>query len=348
MRPNSKYSGFYLAHLALGFLGVWAIILYLNLNYSRDVSQYAAWFSEAHSLGFYGALKAIDWARDPAYYFLQGVGSRFISFPVYLGMLIFICLFLKLLATVQIFPRPTWLLVAPYLLCLGFLHEGTQLRIAIALSFIAWAIVLWAKDRFFLALIAFGVGCLFHLSVVIYIVIFGLLLLARLLGVYAYLLAASVVIAIMYFSLGESLAFLYGGRLAQIRYLHFLSPGYLKTQNSSGLFYLYPAFIAFITAINFKLYKPSDSVLKNLKVLAILSGIFAFAILTIFGFAVQIATRLADLLLLPPLMVLGAALVQQYQERRYLYWIPIVCALVAYAVMRSYVTFGPLLTKPLV
>jgi hypothetical protein len=72
----------------LSLIAIWGSLFFINLKYSRDVNEYTRWFNEARSLVFIDQFASIDWVRDPAYFFLQSVGTQLISFPVYLGAII--------------------------------------------------------------------------------------------------------------------------------------------------------------------------------------------------------------------------------------------------------------------
>jgi putative effector of murein hydrolase LrgA (UPF0299 family) len=75
--------------------------------------------------------------------------------------------------------------------------------------------------------------------------------------------------------------------------------------------------------------------------LAIVSGCLSISVLLVFHFSVNIASRLADILLFPVALVLGALLVQLKQEKRYFLFVLIILGLMFYCALRGVLSYAP-------
>lgn len=119
-------------NLYLGLLLCWCALSVLTYLFSRDYFAYHCWFDDALTLSpgqrFFSPRGTL---HDPAYFSLQAIGTFLAPFEVFFSILIFGALLIKLLALLRITREPSWLDVAPYLLVLSYLHDGTQIRVAI-------------------------------------------------------------------------------------------------------------------------------------------------------------------------------------------------------------------------
>lgn len=326
--------------IASWFVFVWALLFILNFNFSRDISSYRAWFSKVDTLSSIDRFININWLHDPGYFLLQSFLSIFFTFEIFIAIVIFICLFIKLFALLSILQKISLLDVLPYFLMLSFLHEGTQIRIALALSIALWALVVFAKNQQFLACLILILASTFHISAASFFLVFLLLLLYNRFGIWIYivlgffsiLLAYSPAVIDIILSLGD---------YVNARYMHYSQGQILKNQNSTGLFQYYFLFIAFLTLFILVIYQPINTMWYQLKNIATASGFLAVMFLQIFHFNVVIASRLADLLSLPVVLVMGSTLVQLMESRRYKLLISVVILLMAYGLARGYVTFSP-------
>ena len=316
----------------LGFLLVWAVLTAVNLHWLID-NWYQYSFNVNVTQNFIERLRTIDYLRDPAYFLFQAVLSSWISFDVFFGLLIFICLALKFSALLQVNSEPGILDVAPYLLVLGFLHEGIQMRIAIALSIAIWSLVLFAKNQRLAALLILAVACTFHMSASTFFIVFIVTLLYERFGKYILIAGFLIAVVMAYTTFGHEL-FMRAGLVMNARFL-----GYPIDQNSTGLFQYFVIFVASLTLFVWHYCKPTSVIWKNLYRLALSSGLLAIAILQVFRFSVVTSSRLADLLLLPVLLVLGATLSQLKTEKKYWPLYLMCAALLLYCATRGYISF---------
>lgn len=330
------------------FLLVWIALWALNLGWSRDVhATYEFPYRVAQALTFVDRFKLLNIYRDPGYYIFQNIFASFLPFQYFLGLVIFACLSIKLSALWQLSSRPGILEVIPYLAVLSFLHEGTQIRIALALSIVMLALASWAQERRLIAMTLLFLACLFHWSAAIYVIVFAVIFLAQLSGPAVYFVGAGMSLAVMGLPLLNDFIVLIAGPFAHARYTVYLGNYFASNQNSSGLFPFFIFFIVVLVALVWALFKPNNLRLQYLKLFALVSGCLSISCQIIFRFSVVIASRFGDLLLLPVLIALGFTLVQLNKERRYLLLVSIIFGLIAYAVIRAYITFGSLLTQPL-
>lgn len=316
----------------VGFLLVWVTLTAVNLHWLID-NWYQNSFNQNVAQNFIERLRTIDYLRDPAYFLLQAVLSSWISFDVFFGFLIFICLALKFSALLQVNFQPRILDVAPYLLVLGFLHEGIQMRIAIALSIAIWSLILFAKNQRLMALVVLAIACFFHVSASTFFVVFFAFLLYERFGKLILIAGLFITIVMAYTTVGHDL-FMRAGLAMNARFLNY--PG---GQNSSNLFQYFIFFVVSLTLFVWCYYKPTSAVWKNLYHIALSSGLLAISILQVFRFSVVTSSRLADLLQLPVLLILGATLSQLKSEKKYWPLCLMCAALLIYCAARGYISF---------
>jgi len=323
----------------LGFLAVWFVLAFTNLHWLID-----GWYQQAFNLNssqdFLSRIHGLDFSKDPSYFLVQAGLSSFVNFEVFFGLLIYFCLALKFFALLQVNKRPGILDVAPYLLVLGFLHEGIQIRIAIALSIALWAIVYFAKNQRILSLFILAFACTFHISAATFFLVFFLVFLFERFGLRVIILGALLTVILAYTPFIPDLL-IWIGEATHARFLPYSQGIVFKSQNSTGLFQYFVLFVVFLTVVVWRCFTPGSLIWKKLNQIAIASGLLAIAILQVFRFNVVVSSRLADLLLLPVLLVLGAALTQLKNRRHYWVLSLIIFPLVAYCVVRGYVSFHP-------
>lgn len=327
----------------LGFLLVWATLTAINLHWLID-DWYRYSFSVNASQDFITRITTIVYSKDPAYFLVQAGLAGLVNFQIFFALLIFMCLALKFSALLQVNPKPGLLDVAPYLLVLGFLHEGIQMRIAIALSIAIWAIILFAKNKRLLALLVLVFASTFHISASTFFVVLFLLFTYERWGKVSIFICITVTAVLAYTPFIPTLL-IEVGRLTNARFLLYSEGVVYENQNSTGLFQYFVLFVAFLTGFIWRYYKPISSVWSNLYRIALTSGFLAIAILQIFRFNVVVSSRLADLLLLPVLLVLGATLTQLKNERRYFPLFVMSLALIFYSAARAFISFNPVLFR---
>jgi len=322
-----------------GLLLVWLTLTFVNLHWGIDIS-YRDWFNLNKAQGLTVSLSNLDFSKDPAYFLTQAGFSGLVSFDIFFGALIFLCLSLKFSALLQVNKAPGILDVAPYLLVLGFLHEGIQMRIAIALSIALWAIICFAKNQRVLALLILAFACTFHISAAAFFLVFFLVFLYERFGLNVAIASALLTAFLAYTPFIPDLL-IWVGEATHARFLTYAQGTIFKNQNSTGLFQYFSLFVIFLTVVVWKDYKPESLVWKKLYQIAITSGLLAIAILQVFRFNVVVSSRLADLLLLPVLLVLGAALTQLKLAKRYWTLSFLLLVLLSYCMARGYVSFHP-------
>ena len=276
--------------------------------------------------------------KEPAYHLLERIAAPSVPFGLFLMLIIFSCLLLKLVALQSVSQNLHWMHVLPYLLVLSFLHEGTQLRIAIALSIALWAIIFFARQQVIPAIGLLLLAATFHLSVVAYFAIFSLMLAYQRWGRKAFILASILTGLLVAFFANPELVVKVFATVAP-RYTWYFDPILLKSQNSSGLFQYFIFFVALLTAYVLYFFRPQGDIWVNLKLFAVVSGAMAMSCLVIFSNNVVLAARLSELLLLPILLVLGETLYRQYKARSFLLCAGMLCTLLGYGAIRAYITF---------
>ncbi len=321
----------------VGFLLVWATLTVVNLHWLIDDS-YLKMFLEVSPIGLSQKLSLALTVKDPGYFFVQNIMSSFASFETFFGLLIFICLALKFSALLQVNTKVGVLDVLPYFLILGFLHEGIQIRIAIALSIALWAIVFFAKNQRVLACFVLLVACTFHISAATFFLVFAIAILYSRFGLIV-LISGVIISGVLAYSSIVPELLLKVGVATNARFLAYSQGSIVQAQNKTGLFQYFILFVSFLTGFIWIFYKKTSEVWANLRLMGITSGLLAVAVLQIFRFNVVVSSRLADLLLLPVVLVMGATLSQLKHQKRYWLLVLILGILFIYCAARAYISF---------
>ena len=334
---TSKLKNLLCWQYVVGFLLVWAMLTAVNLHWLID-NSYLQMFLDAGKLSLIHKLSLAFTLKDPGYFLIQNLMSSIAGFEIFFGLLIFLCLVLKFCALLQVNSRPYLLDVLPYFLLLGFLHEGIQIRIAIALSITLWAIIFFAKNQRILALFILLLACTFHISVATFFLVFAFALAYKRLGVKVLVTGVCISGVLAFTSFVPDLL-LKVGVATNARFLLYSQQSFLQIQNKTGLFQYFFLFVSFLTGFIWIFYKKTSEVWANLRLMGITSGLLAVAVLQIFRFNVVVSSRLADLLLLPVVLVMGATLSQLKHQKRYWLLVLIIGILFIYCAARAYVSF---------
>lgn len=321
---------------------VWAVLLGLTNEFSRDLFAYHCWFDDALALPIPDRFFGLNgYIKDPAFYIIQALGTIFLPFEVFFALLILGSLLIKLFGLLRISPKPSLLDVAPYLLILSFLHEGTQIRVAIALSLALWALIYFCQGNRFKAVIILCIATSFHLSVATFFIVFLLYLAYERFGLGIFIFLGMIAGILAYTNLLNEVIMKIGNA-TNARYLAYSTGDVVNRQNSSGLFQYFFIFVGGLTLLVWKTFIPSLPVWRELKKIVLISGFLAVCFLQIFQFNVVIASRLADLLLLPIVLVLGASLSQLHKDgKRYFVYL-VLLALLCYTGARGFITYKPM------
>lgn len=326
---------------SLGLIVCWAVLLALTVFFSRDYFNYRCWFETALALSPSERIVGLPgFIRDPAYSLLQAAATLFLPFEVFFAALILLALGIKLLALKQVAPKVHFLYVFPYLMVLSFLHEGTQIRIALALSLALWSLIWFAQGRRKQALLLLCFASTFHLTAATFFILLLLKALYDRYGKGPFMVMGVVGAILAYTGLVQD-TLLWIGEKTNARYMAYSVGAIYRQQNSTGLFGYFPVFVGALTLLVWRIYRPTELVWQELKKMALIAGFMAVVILGVFSFNVVIASRLADLLLLPVVLVLGAALVELQRQKKLPLLLAILLLLLAYGGARGFVTYRP-------
>lgn len=330
---------------SVAFVLIAAGLSALNLYFLVDDS-YSRLFYESQALSAWQKLTVFSLLKDPAYFILQNLLGSFVSFPIFFILIIFTSLLIKFRALLYLEKPISLWHVMPYLAVLGFLHEGIQVRIALALSVALWSLVLFVKDQQWRSLLVLLLASTFHLSVLAFLLVYVLVVLHQRFG-RRFLFLSILLLGLIIFTniVPELMEFF--GRMTNARYMAY-AQSLTEAPNKTGLFQYYFIFIAFLVAFVGYFYQPSAISWVRLKELAMTSACLAIAILLILRFNVIVSSRLADLLLLPLALALGATLVQLRDARQYVLLWGMTFILLVYGGLRGLISFNPQLFKSLV
>lgn len=330
---------------SITFIFIAACLSALNLYFLVDDS-YQRLYGVSQALSIDQRFLGFSALKDPAYFILQNLFGSFVSFPIFFVVIIWSSLFIKLRALLILEPHISWWHVIPYLLVLGFLHEGIQVRIALALSIALWALVLYVHQRQWSALIVLLMASTFHLSVLAFLLVFVGLICYQYFGrqfIYLSILLTGITV---FTNIVPDLMG-YWGRITNARYMAY-AESLSEAPNKSGLFQYYFIYIGLLAGLVWHIYQPKSLLWMRFKEVALASAGLAIGILLILRFNVIVSSRLADLLLLPLLLVLGATLVQLRDAKQYALQWGIISILLIYGGLRGLISFNPSLFKSLV
>lgn len=333
---------------ALFVLAVLAILIGIQFYLSRDLHEYRRFFTEAAQLPFASRFAKFNWLRDPGYFMIQNISVSFVPFTFWISFLVSLAWLSKYVFIRSLWPDRAMVICLPYLLVLSFLHEGTQIRVALAIAIAIWAIWACRQRHYRFTILLFALASSLHLSV--------LILVLPLLMQWAYTrfpkITAMIFILLVFLLMNPAwmndLIRELGGSLAMERYFLYVNSAVIANQNTSGLYAGFIPFVLVLVLIAWTQYRPESLEQQWFWSYAKMSGVLALAVLSIFQFSVIVSSRLTDLLLFPVVLIIGAVIAQWWGEHKKGYAILLILGLLAYCALRSMVSFGPILTKPLI
>ena len=328
----------------LGLFVLWFILWQMNLHLSRDSRSYIEYFHDALKLSLAERLSQMNWLKDPGYFVIQNIGVELLSFSALMAVIVLIAMAAKMMAlkfaSHQLEGRePNYWIIVPYLCTLSYLHEVTQIRTALATGLLVWAIVFWGQNKIFYAILITLGASLFHASALLFFIPFTIILAAQHLGrwVYFAVLALASILALP--DLAPRLM-LTMGEAFDLRYLAYIRGAISRTLNTTGLFPYFVFFFITLLGVLWKYGSPTNAYWSQERTLAIVCAFTAIVALQIFRFNTVIASRIADLMLLPMAYVLGTILVDAKKQNKRLFLV-LFAILLAYALARGYVTLSP-------
>ena len=333
---------------ALFVLVILALLVAIQLYLSRDLHEYRRYFTEAAQLPLAPRFAQLNWLRDPGYFMIQNITVSFMPFAFWMSFLVGLSWLSKYVFIRYWWPNRTLVVCLPYLLILSFLHEGTQIRAALAVAIAIWAIWACKQRRYALTILLFSLASSLHLSVLI----LALPLLMQRVYMRSPKITATIFILMVFLLMNPAwindLIRELGGSLAMERYFLYVNSAVIAKQNTSGLYVGFIPFVLVLVLITWTQYRPESLEQQWFWSYAKMSGILALAVLGIFQFSVIVSSRLTDLLLFPVVLIIGAVIAQWWGEHKKGYAILLMLGLLAYCALRSMVSFGPILTKPLI
>lgn len=318
---------------------VWVALWQINLHASRDVRSYIANYWDAKNSSLIERFTQMQWFKDPGYFVLQNLSVDVLSFSTFMALIVGLTFLSKFLAFKYTEPNYYLSLLFTYLCTLSFLHEVTQVRTALATGVVLWALIAWGRQYYLLSIFLVLIASLFHASVLVFLLPFTLLYLGERLGSWIYGVAIACAAILAWPGFAPKLL-LWLGEGLDLRYLAYIRGAIARTLNTTGLFsYFFLVFVG-LGLLIWKYFEPIDRYWQQQKQLAFMCCVIAIFALQIFRFNTVIASRIADLMLLPIAYVIGKLLIVFYQEQRTLFWL-LVAILLIYAVARGYVTLSP-------
>jgi hypothetical protein len=277
--------------------------------------------------------------KEIGFFSLVNLAARFTSFNIFLFLIILASLSLKFYALRKIKDNFSWFNILPYLMVLIFLHEGTQIRIAIVLSIFLWALIFYLKDKLILAAILLLVAASFHVTILIFtLVVFADILNQKLGNRVTMVFGAGLFLIALIPNLIPNLVFLAGSFSPKISV--YFNSELLVNQNKSGLFQYFIIFIGALVGYVFLMKQYFSVEWLRLYKFSIISGILAILILWVLRNNVIIASRLAEVLMLPILLAMGEIFTQLYMHKKRVLLFMSILPLFVYMILRSYVVFN--------
>jgi hypothetical protein len=277
--------------------------------------------------------------KEIGFFSLVNLAARFTSFNYFLFLIILASLSLKFYALRKLKDNFSWFNILPYLMVLIFLHEGTQIRIAISLSIFLWALIFYLKDKLILAAILLLVAASFHVTILIFtLVVFADILNQKLGNRATMVLGAGLLLIALIPNIIPNLIFLAGSFSPKISV--YFNSELLVNQNKSGLFQYFVIFIGALVGYVFLMKQYFSVEWIRLYKFSIISGVLAILILWVLRNNVIIASRLAEVLMLPVLLAIGEIFSQLYIHKKRVLLVMSILPLFVYMLLRSYVVFN--------
>lgn len=277
--------------------------------------------------------------KEIGFFSLVNLSAKFISFNTFLFLIILASLSLKFYALMKMKENFSWLNTLPYFLVLIFLHEGTQIRIAIALSIFLCALIFYLKDKFIFAAILLLISASFHVTILIFsLVIFADILSQKIGNRITTILGVGLFLIALIPDLISNLVVLTSSFLPNISV--YFNSELLLNQNKSGLFQYFIIFVGALTAYVFLMKQYVSGEWFRLYKFSIISGVLAILILWVLRNNVIIASRLAEVLVLPILFVMGEIFSQLYIYKKRVLLFMSIMPLTLYMMLRSYIVFN--------
>jgi hypothetical protein len=254
-------------------------LAWLNLYFLIDDS-YKKLFLEGQLLESSEIITFNPANRDPAFFVLQNTIGVFANFSIFFIGIISLSLFLKFKTLLSIEKEISFWHVLPFLFVLSFLHEGVQIRIALALAFALWAIIMYAKEKWLLAFIMLLVSGTFHLAVLTFLIIpVAMILHDR----FRHRLIYVTILLTLLFSLTSIVPDVmhFIGRATNARFMAYAESFYAH-QNKSGLFQYFFIFVGVLTAFVWRYHQLSTELWSRLKKVGLTSACLAIVILMVF------------------------------------------------------------------
>jgi hypothetical protein len=306
---KNPYKGYFMIAFLFAVVGAAVAVLFL-LPISRDGAEYQAMFDllnnevEIDSFFFHGSFL---WS------WLSWIKSNSGSLAIGLLPLIFVGLLIKTYVFYG-FSKNIFYSITIYISIFYLLHEGTQLRIAIALSYAIWACnEIWYK-RYNKAVLLCGIGFFFHNTSFILPCLFFLCVRYSIISVAAWpLLLIGVVVNIFY-----QLSFDFVFELLPEHYMDYLYLASSTEQNSSNKFYKYAYSLLSVLMLLYFWRKTYPTKGEPVLDPCLTCSIYGCAMLFWLSGTIAVASRISDILTILIVPVLAAAISSFGQFVRYL------------------------------
>lgn len=270
------------------------VTFYLAINFSKDWYNYQFDYETKYrAVEWQKHWSNIDFSKEPFYNFSSKAIGDFFGFSTYIFLSTILFLTIKLHYLRRI-TNSQYASLFFYICFYLFLFEGTQIRIAYATSLVMVALYCLKQKSFFSAFALILIASQFHLTAILFLVIFPLYYFKGLNNfiIITFLLSPFIIL----FNIPVLSPFKEFVGLLNPRYLNYIDQNLLAEQNSTGLFHY---FIVFFTGVLLTSYYYLRSEIVRDR---FLTSIFSIALLGIvfmcvFSKNVAVAARLGELFL---------------------------------------------------
>lgn len=281
-----------------GLVGL--MTFFLSINFSKDWPHYKYLFSLLEATSWTNMMADLTLFKEPLYKITsKGIGSV-VGFPAFVMLSVVSLLMLKLIYLNKI-TGFAYLSLFFYISIYLLLHEGTAIRIGLAVALIVPALYFIKVNKYYCALMLILVASQLHLTSLVFLLAFPSYFYKPFNNLVYFTFLISPLIVISEFSIMNLLKDFVVASFP--KYAGYFDQDYLRNQNSTGLYYYFIAFFAFLMIlIRFYL---REMIIKDRFISMLFSlCLIGIIVMCIFDDYVAAGARLGELLMVPIVILL--------------------------------------------
>jgi len=296
-----------IAYIVLG-----VITFQLSVNFSKDWYNYQFFFDTyIRDVNWHNFLASVSIFQEPLYLITAKIIAQLTSFTTFVFCATVTLLTLKLHYLRKItnnFYLGSFFYICFYLL----LFEGTGLRIGYAVAFVIPALYCLKQQKPLYSFLLIMVASQIHLTTLVFLIAFPIYYFSWIkIAIYVSFILSILMVAfdISFVSLSEPFFVAMNSK-----YLMYFYHKFLETQNSTGLFYYFIVFFALLLSVIFYYLKNLFKRDEFMHTIFLISFCAIISMIVLHEY-VAIAARIAELLLVPIVILLSQLYIEFNAEK---------------------------------